>query len=196
MLYSMITGARGPCFFFRLVLALKLLLSTYFASLHYYLGLLSPWNPRVSFSGLLHAGLDSWNNSPCFQDLSVDMQNILSLLGSQLSYNTGISTLKCSTVFYVITGARSPCFQAHPCPEITSIYVFCWSTLLLRVAVTLKSSYLYFWNVLLCLSGISEARVPLLSSLSLPWNLSNYAFQLICDNECLIINAYYTRYCP
>ena len=85
--------------FFRLVLALKLLLSTYFASLHYYLGLLSPWNPRVSFSGLLHARLDSWNNSPCFQDLSVDMQNILSLLGSQLSYNTGISTLKCSTVW-------------------------------------------------------------------------------------------------
>ena len=128
----MITGARGPCFF-RLVLALKLLLSTYFASLHYYLGLLSPWNPRVSFSGLLHARLDSWNNSPFFQDLSVDMQNILSLLGSQLSYNTGISTLKCSTIW----------LQAHPCPEITSIYVFCWSTLLLRVAVTLKSLYLY-----------------------------------------------------
>ena len=100
MLYGILCDYRRAFpLFFRLVLALKLLLSTYFASLHYYLGLLSPWNPRVSFSGLLHARLDSWNNSPCFQDLSVDMQNILSLLGSQLSYNTGISTLKCSTVW-------------------------------------------------------------------------------------------------
>ena len=35
---------------FRLIPALKLLLSTYFAGLRYYLGSLLPWNPRISTS--------------------------------------------------------------------------------------------------------------------------------------------------